>query len=76
MNLPGENTITLTDEALMGVVQDALNASRYAMAKVRVTAISRSAGYRGETAFTVTTDPEPCLVPLAAVPAPEPLDAA
>lgn len=60
MNLPGENTITLTDDALRLLVEDALNEARFAKPRLRVTAMNRAHSYDHETQFTVTTDaPEP-----------------
>lgn len=60
MNLPGENTITLTDEALRLIVEEALNEGRHAKPRLRVTGMSRAHSYDKETQFTVTTDaPEP-----------------
>lgn len=59
MNLPGENTITLTDEALRLLVEEALNDSRFGKPRLRVTGMSRAHSYDKETQFTVTTDPDP-----------------
>ena len=64
MNLPGENTLTLTDEALRLLVEDALNESRFNKPRLRVTGMSRAHSYDRETQFTVTTDALPASGPV------------
>ena len=59
MNLPGENTITLTNEALRLMVEESLNENRFAKPRVRVLKIGRTSSFSDEVQFTVTTDPEP-----------------
>ena len=77
MNLPGENTITLTDDALRLIVEEALNESRFAKPRLRIIRMGRTHSYDKETQFTVTTDapePDPSSVfvrPDVPLPAPE-----
>lgn len=59
MNFPGENAISLTDSALIEMVEEALNHSRApSRPSVRVVSMERHA-YKSETNFTVTSDPLP-----------------
>lgn len=56
MNFPGENELTLTDEAVQQAIEGALNSARRdGEDYVRVTAISRSYSY-GPWKVTLTTD--------------------
>ena len=58
MNLPGENTITLTHKALAAIVQDHMNSDRMVNSpRVRVTGVNRSSSFKDEIAFEITTDP-------------------
>jgi hypothetical protein len=62
MNLPGNNTVTLCPSALIGIVQEALNARTYDNKEnpVRVTGVeARTEGCTTVFHFTVTTDKEP-----------------
>lgn len=59
MKLPGTNTITLTDAAIMQMLQEKLACDlSTGPAKVRVTAMKRAA-YGNTIDFTVTTDAIP-----------------
>lgn len=58
MTLPGENTLTLTNAAIMRLVQERLNADlATGAAFIRVTA-ARNTGYSGME-FMLTSDPLP-----------------
>ena len=76
MNLPGENSITLSYEALGAIVRDHLNHSLIG-GHVRVTNVARSSSFKDELVFEITSDPpEPVLSSVFArpeVPLPEPL---
>ena len=59
MTLPGENTLTLTNAALMRLVQERINNDLSTSGAVlRVTAI-KYASYGGSAEFTISTDPLP-----------------
>lgn len=85
MNLPGENTITLSHTALAALVEGALNVGQPLSVRVRVTGVNRPSSFKDETEFQITTDTLP--VPQGIVrigpellrkpaPAPEPLPTA
>lgn len=59
MNLPGENTITLSHKALAALVEGALNTGQPLALRVRVTGVNRSSSFKDETEFQITTDPLP-----------------
>ena len=59
MNLPGENTITLSHKALAAIVQDHLNNDRIGGEVLRVTGVNRPSSFKDEIEFQITTDPLP-----------------
>ena len=60
MNFPGDNTLTLSSEALCAAVEGALNAARRdGEDYVRVTAITQQYSYSSEYNLTITTDAAP-----------------
>lgn len=64
MNFPGDNTLTLSSEALCSAVEGALNAARRdGEDYVRVTAISQQYSYSSDYKLTITTDKLPAQVP-------------
>ena len=60
MNFPGDNSMTLSSEALCAAVEGALNAARRdGEDYIRVTEISQPYSYSREYKLTITTDPAP-----------------
>ena len=59
MNLPGENTITLSEAAISQLVEEALNVGQPPAVRVRVTEVDRSSSFSREMTFKVTTDSPP-----------------
>ena len=76
MNLPGENTITLSHTALAALVEGALNVGQPLSVRVRVTGVNRPNSFKDEIEFQITTDapgPDPSSVFVRPdVPLPEP----
>ena len=72
MNLPGENTITLSHTALAALVEGALNVGQPLGVRVRVTGVNRPSSFKDEIEFQITTDPLPAPGAVFRV-APEPL---
>ena len=56
MNYPGENKLTLTEDAIMDLIGQALNSEQAPhMGEIRVLS-AKTNGYSGDVIFTITTD--------------------
>lgn len=71
MNLPGENSITLSYNAIGAMLEAALNNGRDGEPRVRVTNVKRTGSFSDEITFEITTDPLPAPGPVT-MPEPDP----
>lgn len=56
MNYPGENKMTLTEEAIMDLVGQSLNANQAPHLKTIRVLSAKTSGYNGDVVFVITTD--------------------